>query len=131
MATDCLFVYGTLLSGFPLHGLLAGRAEYVGAGAVSGRLIDLGAYPAAVRDSGGTVAGEVYRVTDPSLWIALDSAEGPQYHREQVSVRTAQGRAATAFIYWYRGPLDRGIPIPGGDYRAHAPARSIHRSPRV
>jgi gamma-glutamylcyclotransferase (GGCT)/AIG2-like uncharacterized protein YtfP len=131
VATDLLFAYGTLMSGFPLNGLLEGRAEYVGAGQVTGRLLDLGSYPAAVRDADGWVAGEVYRVTDPSLWLALDSAEGPQYHREQVSVRTAGARAATAFIYWYTGPLDRGIPIPGGDYRGHAPARSIHRSPRA
>ena len=131
MATDLLFVYGTLMSGFPLHKLLQGRAEHVGAGEVSGRLLDLGAYPAAVRGADGAVTGEVYRVTDPSLWIALDSAEGPQYHREEVSVRTAQGQSATAFIYWYTGPLDRGVPIPDGDYRAHAPARSIHRSPRA
>ena len=40
----------------------------------------------------------------------------------------ADGREVTAFIYWYVGPLDRGVPIPGGDYRAHAPARSIHRN---
>ncbi len=131
MATDLLFVYGTLMKGFRLHGLLEGRTEYVVAGQVSGRLLDLGAYPAAVRDADGAVSGEVYRVTESSLWIALDSAEGPQYHREQVSVRTAGGRAAPAFIYWYTGPLDRGIPIPGGDYRAHAPARSIHHSPRA
>ncbi len=126
MATDLLFVYGTLMREFPLHRLLAGRAEYVGTGRVSARLVDLGAYPAAVRDRHGTVHGEVYRVSDPSLWIALDSAEGPQYHREQVTIRNARGREANASIYWYAGPLDRGIPIPGGDYRAHSPARSIH-----
>jgi hypothetical protein len=40
------------------------------------------------------------------------------------------GRSVEAFIYWYRGPLDRGVPIPGGDWRAYAPARSIHTRPR-
>jgi hypothetical protein len=34
-----------------------------------------------------------------------------------------------ACIYWYTGPLDRGVPIPGGDYRAHAPATSIYHQP--
>lgn len=126
MATGLLFVYGTLMGGFPLHCLLEGRAEYVGTGQVTARLLDLGAYPAAVPAAHGVVHGELYRVSDPALWIALDSAEGPQYHREQVTIRNARGREAAAFIYWYTGPLDRGIPIPGGDYRAHPPARSIH-----
>jgi gamma-glutamylcyclotransferase (GGCT)/AIG2-like uncharacterized protein YtfP len=122
---DLLFAYGTLMRGFPLHGLLAGRAEYVGPGRVAGRLFDLGRYPAAVPDPHGVIAGEIYRAADAALWSALDSAEGPQYHRQQVSVETACGPAAAAFIYRYRGPV-RGVPIPGGDYRAHAPARAMH-----
>jgi len=124
---DHVFVYGTLRHGFPLHRLLAGRAEFIGLGAVRARLLDLGAYPAAVPDMHDVVVGEVYRLTDTGLWRGLDSAEGPQYHRDKVTVRMADDREITAFIYWYMGPLDRGVPIPGGDYRAHAPARSIHR----
>ena len=125
---DLAFVYGTLMHGFRLHRLLEGRVERVGDGTVAARLLDLGSYPAAVPDPSGTVIGEVYRLRDRDLWRVLDSAEGPQYHREEVAVRMADGREVTAFIYWYVGPLDRGVPIPGGDYRAHAPARSIHRS---
>ena len=125
---DLIFVYGTLMSGFRLHPLIANRSERVGNGTIGARLLDLGSYPAAVRDDRGTVAGEVYRLGDRDLWRMLDSAEGPQYHRQEVAVRMADGRMVTAFIYWYVGPLDRGVPIPGGDYRAHAPARSIHRS---
>jgi gamma-glutamylcyclotransferase (GGCT)/AIG2-like uncharacterized protein YtfP len=128
VATDLIFVYGTLMQGFPLHGLLADRAEPRGRGTVRARLVDLGAYPGAVPDPHAAVAGEVYRVTREDLWRALDSTEGPQYHRGQVAVRMADGRQVTASMYWYVGPLDRGVPVPGGDYRAHAPARSIHRS---
>jgi gamma-glutamylcyclotransferase (GGCT)/AIG2-like uncharacterized protein YtfP len=124
---DLAFVYGTLMRGFPLHRLIEGRAEYAGNGTVAGRLVDLGAYPAAVPDSRGAVAGEVYRLRDTGLWRVLDSVEGPQYHRGEVRVRMADGQEVTAFIYWYVGPLDRGVPIPDGDYRSHAPARSIHR----
>ena len=125
---DLIFVYGTLMSGFRLHRLIANRSERLGDGTVAARLLDLGSYPAAVRDARATVAGEVYRLGDRALWRTLDSAEGPQYHRQEVAVRMADGRTVTAFIYWYVGPLDRGVPIPGGDYRAHAPARSIHLS---
>jgi gamma-glutamylcyclotransferase (GGCT)/AIG2-like uncharacterized protein YtfP len=128
VATDRLFVYGTLMRGFPLHRLLARRAEYLGTGTVRAKLWDLGAYPAAARNALSEVAGEVYGITDPGLLALLDSAEGPQYHREETRVRMADGREVTAFMYWYVGPLDRGVPIPSGDYRAHVPARSIHRN---
>jgi len=131
MATEFLFVYGTLMRGFTLHPLLEGRAEYRGAGTVQARLLDLGSYPAAVRDPDAQVTGEVYRVSEPGFWTVLDSAEGPQYHREEVRVRMADGREVTAFVYWYAGPLDRGVPIPGGDYRGHGPARSIHWTTRA
>ncbi len=131
MATDLLFVYGTLMRGFALHRLIEGRTEYLGAGTVRARLLDMGSYPAAAHDCHGAVAGEVYRVTDPSLWTVLDSAEGPQYHRQEARVQMADGWDVMAFIYWHVGPLDRGVPIPGGDYRAHVPARSIHRGTRT
>jgi gamma-glutamylcyclotransferase (GGCT)/AIG2-like uncharacterized protein YtfP len=92
-----------------------------------GRLIDLGRYPGALADDRAVIHGEVYRLRAAEHWTALDSAEGPQYHRSRVAVRMTDGRSVEAYMYWYRGPLDRGLPIPGGDYRAHAPARSIHR----
>ena len=131
VADDLLFTYGTLMRGFRLHRLLEGRAAYLGRGRVVGRLLDLGSYPGAVADPGGTSAihGELYRLHDPALWGTLDSAEGPQYHRREVTVRSEDGRDQAACIYWYIGPLDRGVPVPGGDYRAHAPARSIYHQP--
>jgi gamma-glutamylcyclotransferase (GGCT)/AIG2-like uncharacterized protein YtfP len=125
-AEPLLFVYGTLMRGFPLHALLEGRADSVGDGEVAGLLFDLGRYPAALRDGGGVIRGEVYRLKNPGLWLALDSAEGSQYHRGEVGVRLAGGRQVTAYIYWYVGPLRRAVPISGGDYRAHSPARSIY-----
>lgn len=126
-ALDLLFTYGTLMRGFRLHDLIEERAEWVGEGRVMGRLIDLGRYPGALADDRAVIHGEVYRLRAAEHWTALDSAEGPQYHRSRVAVRMADGRSVEAYMYWYRGPLDRGLPIPGGDYRAHAPARSIHR----
>src|SRR5262249_52925319 len=124
--TDVLFVYGTLMRGFRLHALLEGRAHFLGEGTVRARLLDLGRYPAAIRDPAGDVRGELYRIAEPAHLAALDSAEGPQYHRDETRVSITGGGEVTAFIYWYVGPLDRGVPIPGGDYRTHAPARSIH-----
>lgn len=131
MAVDLLFTYGTLMRGFRLHRLLAERAEYLGDGQVSGQLVDLGSYPGALAPAAaaGVIRGEIYRVGDPALWGALDSAEGPQYHRREVAVRSGDGRERAAYIFWYVGPLDRAVPIPGGDYRAHVPATSIYHQP--
>ena len=125
-AEPLLFVYGTLMRGFRLHALLESRADFVGDGGVAGLLFDLGRYPAALRDGGGVIRGEVYRFKDPGLWLALDSAEGSQYHRGEGGVRLAGARRVTAYIYWYVGPLRLAVPIPGGDYRAHVPAKSIY-----
>ncbi len=123
---DLLFVYGTLMRGFSLHPLLDGRAEYLGEAETPGLLFDLGRYPAALKCATGKIRGEIYRLLDPAFWRALDSAEGSQYHREEAGIERALGGPVRACMYWYVGPLDRAIPIPGGDYRAHAPARSIH-----
>ena len=126
MEAELLFVYGTLMRGFGLHAMLERCADFVGVGETAGLLFDLGRYPAALRNGGSLIHGELYRLRDPGSWLALDSAEGSQYHRGETGVRMAEGRQVTAYIYWYVGPLSRAVPIPGGDYRAHAPAKSIH-----
>ncbi len=126
MEAELLFVYGTLMRGFALHAMLERCADFVGVGQTAGLLFDLGRYPAALRGGGSLVHGEVYRLRDPGSWLALDSAEGSQYHRGETGVRMAGGDQVTAYVYWYVGPLSRAVPIPGGDYRAHVPAKSIH-----
>src|SRR6266850_998554 len=88
---NLLFVYGTLMRGFPLHALLERRATYLGEATTPGLLLDLGSYPAALKSATGKIRGEVYRLTDPGLWRALDSAEGSQYHREQAGIEQASG----------------------------------------
>ncbi|HUG37622.1 MAG TPA: gamma-glutamylcyclotransferase family protein [Candidatus Limnocylindrales bacterium] len=118
-----MFTYGTLMRGFPRHRLLEGSSEPMGTGTVRARLWDLGPYPAAIPDRGALVRGEIYRIGGAHVWERLDSAEGPQYDRREVTVGVDDALPVTAFIYWYRGPLTHGGPIPGGDYRVHAQGR--------
>ena len=111
-----MFVYGTLMRGYALHLLLAHASKFLGEGRVHGRLVDLGRYPGLV-DGAGSVRGEIYRLDDRELLAVLDRAEGYNFVRSKATVTLASGRRARAWIYRYRGPRERAVPIPHGDYR--------------
>ncbi len=123
-AEPLLFAYGTLMRGYPLHDVLARGARFVGPGTARGRLLDLGRYPGVV-DGRGRVTGEVYRLRDPQVLPAVDRAEGVQFVRGHTLVTLADGGRARAWIYRYRGPRERAVPIADGDYRRARPARAM------
>ena len=124
-----LFVYGTLRAGaaHPMHRLLQAQALDLGEARFSGRLMDLGHYPAAVPDHTGQwqVVGELYQMLEPApLLEALDRYEGcadndpepREYRREQVRVDTKDGISRLAWVYLYNLPLKSPRWIPSGDY---------------
>lgn len=99
-ATPCarLFVYGTLLSGEPNHGLLA-PATFVRDVQTEAayELRDLGAFPALVRRGVGMVSGELYDVDAPTL-ATLDRLEGhPRFYR-RTRVVLEDGVYAEAYV---------------------------------
>lgn len=118
-ASARLFTYGTLMRGYGLHRVLAGGATFLEEGSVPGRLLDLGRYPGLIPGQ-GRVRGELYRLDDPALLAVLDRAEGVQFVRSRTTVTLARDRRARAWVYRYRGPRDRAVPIPDGDYRSHS-----------
>jgi gamma-glutamylcyclotransferase (GGCT)/AIG2-like uncharacterized protein YtfP len=122
-----LFAYGTLMRGYSRHRLLSSRSVLLGEAAVRGRLLDLGRspdrYPGLITGA-GRVRGEVYRLEDPELLPVLDREEGYNFERRRAIVTLANGRRARAWIYRYRGPQNRAVPIPDGDYRRVHP-RSV------
>lgn len=125
--TDALFVYGTLMKGFPLHHLLEGSTRFLGEGQIKARLFSLGDFPGAVADPRGVVIGEVYqsdRMTD--LLVRIDEEEeydpgdeqGSLFIRREVPVRLLEeGTTLRAWVYFYNGPLTRARPIPNGSWR--------------
>ena len=115
-AEPLLFAYGTLMRGYPLHAVIARRATFVGVGSVPGHLFDLGRYPGLVAGR-GRVRGEVYRLRDPELLAAVDREEGYNFVRRRTVATLADGRRVRAWVYRYRGPRERAVPIPEGDYR--------------
>lgn len=125
-AEPLFFAYGTLMRGYGLHHVLARGADFLGVGTARGRLFDLGRYPGVVHGN-GRVTGEVYRLHGPEVLPAMDRAEGVQFVRGHTLVMLANGARARAWIYRYRGPCERAVPIPDGDYRRARPARSLRR----
>jgi gamma-glutamylcyclotransferase (GGCT)/AIG2-like uncharacterized protein YtfP len=115
-----LFAYGTLRRGAPMHGLIEGRAKWIGPASAAGRLVDLGAFPGLVgaRTSRDRVQGDLFAIDPPQrdeLLDALDRYEGATFERVQEPVNGPHGEV-TAWLYVYRGDAD-GLPlVPGGDY---------------
>ena len=86
-----LFVYGTLLPGEELWGVLARFALEVSDAVVSGRLFDTGlGYPAAVFDGSTSVVPGARVTVAPERWMELVDLldqiedEGTLFHRRQV-----------------------------------------------
>lgn len=104
------------MRGYPLHGVLARGGTLLGEGTVAGRLLDLGRYPGLIAGA-GRVKGELYRLDDAELLPVLDREEGYNFRRSMTTVTLASGRRLRAWVYRYRGPRERAVPIPHGDYR--------------
>jgi len=111
------------MKGYALHPVLARGAHFMEMGKVRGRLVDLGRYPGLVTGV-GQVKGEVYRIDDPELLPVLDHEEGYNFERSRVFATLASGRHVQVWVYRYRGPRDRAVPIPDGDYRRARPAHA-------
>lgn len=131
---ELVFFYGTLMAPFnrPGRQRVDPHLTYVGHGHISGALFDLGIYPAAVPASEGRVVGELYRMTDPDLVLAvLDDIEGYRAEEPEASLYTRlatpvtldSGAIAEAWAYFYNAPLGRAPRIESGDYLQHLKAR--------
>lgn len=128
-----LFTYGTLLrddARFPLLAPLA--ADVIRPAHMPGRLVDMGAYPAALPPVGDErVVGELVRLLDPPTALAaLDAIEGftgwdaaSLYHRVLATVTTDDGRTHRAFTYFLAEPGADRPPIASGSWRAHRAGR--------
>lgn len=103
------------MRGYALHSLLR-TARFVAPAHARGTLLDLGRYPGLV-EGRGRVHGELYEIDDAELLRAVDQAEGYNFERRLTVVTLAGGRRRRAWLYQYRGPRGRAVPIPDGDYR--------------
>ena len=113
---DHLFAYGTLQPGLapPAVRGVADRLIFVATGTTPGLLYDLGTYPGAVFDGGGTIHGTVLLMPMADLLADLDVYEGVPdlYRRTTVPVATAGG-PISCWAYEYVapiGPAQRRLP---------------------
>ncbi len=128
-ASDYLFVYGSLRSGFhhPAYAYISRYFTLIADASVHGKLYDMGEYPAAVPDEGENyITGELYIInhTDEFSWAIaqLDDYEGlntedgetPLYRREITRVHT-QDASIPAWVYWFNGDVSNHPLIASGD----------------
>jgi gamma-glutamylcyclotransferase (GGCT)/AIG2-like uncharacterized protein YtfP len=126
--TTYLFVYGTLRrrSRHPMAKHLAAAARHVGAATIAGRLYDLGRFPGlkAPQSRDDIVHGDVYDLGADAVRTlqemdVYENAESPPptpYEREIVTVELIDGQQVSAWVYWYRGPVDEQRYIVGGSF---------------
>jgi len=125
-----LFVYGTLLSRFdsPFTRILAAEAELLGPAYLRGRLYQVTPrYPGLIlsKDPGDVALGEVFRMRDPDVLLALlDDYEGCaprspkpfEYARVLTSAACDNGRSIEVWSYVYRLPVKEEDLIASGSY---------------
>jgi gamma-glutamylcyclotransferase (GGCT)/AIG2-like uncharacterized protein YtfP len=128
--TDLVFFYGTLMSVFerPVRASVDPWLTPVGRGSIPAALFDIGAYPGAIPVPDRRVVGEVHRMSDAAVVLAvLDEFEGlcaerpgdGLYTRAEVPVSFEDGHAASAWVYFYNRPLAGARRIESGDYVAY------------
>jgi gamma-glutamylcyclotransferase (GGCT)/AIG2-like uncharacterized protein YtfP len=125
---DKLFVYGTLLRGFPLHKYLRkGGVRYLGKAKIHGRLYDLGQFPGALPSESPAeeIEGELYELSDPTEQLKeLDEVEEfypnrlrkSLFVRELAHVRLPTGQSVRAWVYFLSRKPPNARFIESGDY---------------
>jgi len=129
MASDRLFVYGTLMRGYvhPMARLLSANADFLGEASCRGRLYKVKHYPGLVlsEDARDIVHGELYRLRAPEdLLREFDMYEAcgegfpepTQYVRRMLALRLADGSAGDAWTYIYNWPVEKLTRIESGRF---------------
>lgn len=126
MATQLLFIYGTLLEQDNAFAIYLQQNSTVYAKAkIKGKLYDIGEYPGTVTDTNGEgfVFGSIVLLNDASVLKKIDIYEGygvkqPKpnlFIRKKVQAETDTG-IVKCWIYLYNLPVDGLHQIISGDY---------------
>ena len=120
-----IFLYGTLMLPYPTQDRLGIKPllTYLGPAAMTGRLYNLGPYPALAPGS-GLVRGQLFAVQAPAALRVLDGFEdyhpgdpqGSEYLRQTWPLADQE---ASAWVYVYNRPVYGLKPVPRGDWAAY------------
>lgn len=129
MASDYLFVYGTLLKDFDSYmaKFLDRNSEFVGKGHFHGRLYEVSWYPGAVLSNNPSekVFGHVFKILNSEkTFKILDDYEGigetstypNEYKRELITTYLDGGNTLRAWVYVYNHLTEHLKHIISGDY---------------
>jgi gamma-glutamylcyclotransferase (GGCT)/AIG2-like uncharacterized protein YtfP len=113
-----VFVYGSLLPGLINHNVIEPYLAAAHPGRIHGRLVDLGPYPALIRDSCRLVRGMWMDISADGL-PSLDALEGfigieESNDYERVWITDADDPAWSGWVYIWTEP--RGYPWVDGDW---------------
>lgn len=126
----CLFVYGSLRSGFhhPAFEYISRHFLFVDKGKIKGIVYDIGAFPGAVETTlESFIVGEVYAIKneDEFDWAIaqLDDYEGvdaeddemPLFKRALTEVHLNNDKKLQAWVYWFNGDISGKRVITSGD----------------
>ena len=125
--TDLVFFYGTLRSALRRNNAahIDGSFTFVSCGWIGAILFDLGPYPGAIPSATSHVRGELHRMLNPGETLRrVDEFEVYHPDRENVSlfvrretlVTLDNDSTASAWVYFFNGPLGRAPRIDSGDY---------------
>lgn len=128
-----LFVYGTLMQGFPNNGMMRG-GQFIGTWRINyADIFDGGGCPFLRCYAGNmykthTVEGEIYRIDD-SLIGPIDRLEGhPRfYERQQIAWYKSPSGAGLEPIYGYtmqQGAFEESKRIVSGSWRVHTESKA-------
>lgn len=137
--TDLLFVYGTLMNNIQstIADYLHQHSDFVGAGALQGKLYDLGNYPGVIYDIqvNSLVHGHVFKLHhSENMLKRLDIYEGisllqpdkNEYRRELVPVEVNKEQV-NCWTYLYNFSTESLKEIPDGNYLAYLKYNKSHQ----
>lgn len=136
-AGNLLAVYGTLRRGCRNHPLVLGRATWLCAASLPGRLLHIGgprrpyAYPGYLPGADATVVAELVHVADDSLWPVLHELEtyvpgnpaASEYVLENVEATLTGGQVVPCVTYVYNRAAASWPLVPDGDWASIEPCR--------
>ncbi len=128
---DCLFVYGTLMSGLvtPIATYLKENSIFLGEAVLEGTLYDIGKYPGIIPKKGSDswVQGHVFQLSSAQeMWPIVDRYEGigPEFPEPMEYIRVEvpillNGVALNCWVYQYNYSIEGLSIIRSGNYLEH------------